>query len=56
MKTMREVVVPGQEGMREAPGRLDLVAIVLGEELPAAAVLQRKAMVLGESSPRIWEA
>jgi hypothetical protein len=55
MKMMREAVFPGREGTREVPGWPDLVAAVLGEELPAVVVLRRKAVALGESSSWIWE-
>jgi hypothetical protein len=55
MKMMMEVVFPRWEGTREVPGWPDLVAAVLGEELPATATLRRKAVALGESSSWIWE-
>jgi hypothetical protein len=47
---MREVVVPGWEGRREVPGRPDLVAAMLMEELPAAVtMLGTKVVTLGEA-------
>jgi hypothetical protein len=52
MKTMREAVVPRWKRRREVPGRPDICssAVVLGEELAAAAVLERKALALWEAA------
>jgi hypothetical protein len=52
MKTMREAVVPRWKRRREVHGRPDICssAVVLGEELAVAAVLERKALALWEAA------